>query len=216
MTPQAQWLPHKCFNQWLKHALHDKLVRAAETLNYLDCSRNYPTLLLREREIKPRLWRNEIKVSCLSEVCLLFSVYFFWIPWPKIRLFSFGSKQLLQCLYQHSESALIKSELLRVWRLKNARKVLKNRKHKTCTLCNILNPSTKSRTPFGITQLEFLFVFKLSWVTTNSLIHISQHLNETAHCANGSLIKILYSAVLYAGYFYSDHLACVATITHRP
>lgn len=78
--------------------------------------------------------------SCLSEVCLLFSVYFFWIPWPKIRLFSFGSKQLLQCLYQHSESALITSELLRVWRLTNARKVLKNRKHKTCTLCSILNP----------------------------------------------------------------------------
>ena len=34
-------------------------------------------------------------------------------------------------------------------------------------------------------------------------------LNETAHCANGSLIKILYSAVFVKvqGHFRSDHLA---------
>ena len=30
ITPLVQWLTHKCFNQWLKHALHDKLVGAVD------------------------------------------------------------------------------------------------------------------------------------------------------------------------------------------
>ena len=34
-------------------------------------------------------------------------------------------------------------------------------------------------------------VFVLSQATTQSLIHINEPLNETAHCANGSLINIL-------------------------
>ena len=31
----------------------------------------------------------------------------------------------------------------------------------------------------------------------SDLIHINQHLNETAHCAYGSLMKALYCSLLY-------------------
>ena len=54
--------------------------------------------------------------------------------------------------------------------------------------------SVSDRDHFRITQvLDFSFVFKLSYATTQSLIHINQYLNKTAPwLVNGLLIKILY------------------------
>ena len=51
-------------------------------------------------------------------------------------------------------------------------------------------------TTFGISYPTGLFLVSGHSAATQILIHINQHLNITVHCANGSLIKILYSAVL--------------------
>ena len=51
-------------------------------------------------------------------------------------------------------------------------------------------------TTFGISYPTGLFLVSDHSAATQILVHINQHLNETVHCGNGSLIKILYSAVL--------------------
>ena len=50
-------------------------------------------------------------------------------------------------------------------------------------------------TTFGIRCSTRPFLVSGHSATTQSLIHIIQHLNETVHCGNGSLIKIFHSAV---------------------
>ena len=50
-------------------------------------------------------------------------------------------------------------------------------------------------TIFGIRCSTRPFLVSGHSATTQSLIHIIQHLNETVHCGNGSLIKIFHSAV---------------------
>ena len=56
----------------------------------------------------------------------------------------------------------------------------------TLKLCNE-KVSWATATTFGINKLDFslAFVSKLSWATTQSLIHINQHFHETTHCDNG-------------------------------
>ena len=53
-----------------------------------------------------------------------------------------------------------------------------------------------TETTFGISYPTGLFLLSDHSAATQILIHINQHLNVTVHCGNGSLIKILYSAVL--------------------
>ena len=51
-------------------------------------------------------------------------------------------------------------------------------------------------TTFGISYPARPFLVSNHSAATQILIYINQHLNVTVHCGNGSLIKILYSAVL--------------------
>ena len=53
-----------------------------------------------------------------------------------------------------------------------------------------------TETTFGISYPTGLFLLSDHSEATQILIYINQHLNVTVHCRNGSLIKILYSAVL--------------------
>ena len=56
-------------------------------------------------------------------------------------------------------------------------------------------------TTFGISYPATPFLVSNHSAATRIRIHINQHLNETLHCGNGSLIKILYSAVLLLNSF---------------
>ena len=44
---------------------------------------------------------------------------------------------------------------------------------------------------FNIVRILQTIALKLSQATAQIFIHINQNFNETAHCANGSLLKIL-------------------------
>ena len=53
-----------------------------------------------------------------------------------------------------------------------------------------------TETTFGIRYPIRPFLVSGHSAATQSIAHMNQHLNETVHCGNGSVIKILYSAVL--------------------
>ena len=67
----------------------------------------------------------------------------------------------------------------------------------SCDLNLVMKSSRKRPRPLlGLPKWSFPLLLS-SRKQPLSLIHVDQHLNETAHSANDSLIKILYNAVLY-------------------